>query len=128
MDVFEKLGVQETDFRLVFGRSQLDFDPNKELINRKKHGYSLASAVDLLARCMLPISLLPFITSDPFKQNGEIRHMHMGVDDSGNVVFMVTTMRDDETVRVISFRRADQEEQRIFGSLTGYNKSLAPTR
>jgi uncharacterized DUF497 family protein len=127
MDVTEKLGIRETDFRLIFGRSKVDYDHNKELINRKKHGYSLESAVHLLTRWLLPISSLPFITSDPFEKKGEIRHKHMGVDDSGNVVLMVTTMREDETVRVISFRIASQEEQQIFYSLTGYNKPLEPT-
>ena len=46
-------------------------------------------------------------------------------DDNGNIVFMVTTMRKDETVRVISFRRASNEERNIFFEGTGYNKALS---
>lgn len=46
--------------------------------------------------------------------------MHMAVDDSGNVVLMVTTMRPDETVRVISFRKAHKHEREAFHRLTGY--------
>ena len=45
-----------------------------------------------------------------------------GVDDSGDVVLMVTTMRPDETVRIISFRRADEKERKIFQEHTGYVK------
>jgi len=33
-------------------------------------------------------------------------------------------MRENETVRVISFRKAHIDEWNIFNSLTGYNKSL----
>lgn len=46
--------------------------------------------------------------------------MHISVDDNEKVVFMVTTMRPDETVRVISFRRASPEERNRFRELTGY--------
>jgi uncharacterized DUF497 family protein len=119
-DIPKKLGIKETDFRLVFGGSQIDYDQNKEAINRKKHGYSLESAVYLLERWLLPTPADPFITSDPIREGGEIRHQHMGIDDAGNVVFMVTTMRADETVRVISFRRASNEEREVFLSLTDY--------
>jgi uncharacterized DUF497 family protein len=127
MDIPKKMGIKDTDFRGVFGGTKIDYDPEKEDINRKKHGYSLLSAVDLLERWILPIPSTPFITSDPIEINNEIRHQHIGVDDSGNVVFIVTTMRKDETVRVISFRRAHENERALFKSLTGYNKTINPT-
>ena len=124
MDIPKKLGIRDSDFRGVIGSTQIDYDLDKEDSNRKKHGYSLASAADLLWRWILPIASTPFITSDPIDVNGEIRHQHIGVDDSGNIVFMVTTMREDETVRVISFRRASKEERNLFIQGTGYNKAL----
>ena len=123
MDIREKLGIDKTDFRLVFGHSKIDYDHQKEETNRKKHGYSLESAVYLLERWLLPVQSAPFITSDPIKNGGEIRHQHMGVDDGDNVVFIVTIMRPDETVRVISFRRASEEERKIFEEHTGYNNA-----
>ncbi len=46
----------------------------------------------------------------------------MSVDDSGKVVLMVTTMRPAETVRVISFRRASEDERKKFWELTGYTE------
>lgn len=126
MDFAKRLGIKDTDFRLIFGRSKIDYDPEKEESNRKKHGYSLESAVYLLERWILPIELPPFITSDPIEKekDGEIRYQPMGLDDAGNVVFIVTTMRPDETVRVISFRRASEEEREVYYSVTGYNKPL----
>lgn len=45
--------------------------------------------------------------------------MHLGVDDCGKVVLIVTTMRDDETVRIISFRRASAQEREQFAAVTG---------
>ena len=127
-EIIKKLGIRNYDFRVVIGRTRVDYDRDKEDENRKKHGYSLESGVYLLERLILPINSKPFITSDPFKENGEVRHMHMGVDDNGYVVFMVTTMRPDETVRVISFRRPSEKEREIFKKHTGYNESLQRTR
>ena len=123
MDIPKKLGIKKNDFRAVFGRTKIDFDHSKETYNRIKHGYSLESAADLLKRWIFPIPSTPFITKDSIEKNGEIRHQHMGVDDSRNIVFMVTTMRADETIRVISFRKANKKEKEIFKTKTGYMNS-----
>ena len=122
MDFPEKLGIPEYEFRLIIGRTRIDYDESKEMINRKKHGYSLESAVHYFEQLLLPIDHSPFMTSDAFIENEEIRHMHMGLDDSGNVVLFVTTMRDEETVRIISFRRARESECKTFFEHTGYMK------
>jgi uncharacterized DUF497 family protein len=126
-EIIDKLGIRRFDFRLIIGRTSIDYDRDKEDENRKKHGYSLESAVFLLERVLLQHYSKPFITSDPFKENNEIRHMHMGVDDSDYVVLMVTTMRPNETVRVISFRRASEKERTIFFEQTGYNEPIQRT-
>lgn len=127
MDIPAKLGIPNYEFRLVFGRTKIDYDPDKEDINRKKHGYSLESAVHLLERLLLePITLplckqTPYAITDAFEENGEVRHNHMSIDDCGYVVLMVTTMRPGETVRVISFHRVYEEDEREkFRKLTGY--------
>ena len=104
----------ETDFRVVIGNTSIDYDGTKEEINRRKHGYSLESAAYLLRRLVLPIPSPFFITTDPFEENGEIRHNHMTLDDEGNIVFFATTMRPGETVRVISLRRASTDERRQY--------------
>jgi uncharacterized DUF497 family protein len=121
MDTPDKLGIPEYEFRLVFGRTKIDYDPNKEEVNRREHGYSLESAVYLLERMLLPVAKpAPYAVSEAFMENDEVRHMHMSVDDSGHVILMVTTMRPEETVRVISFRRAHEEERAEFQKLAGY--------
>ncbi len=125
MEEFTKsLGIADHDFRLIFGRTKIGYDETKEHINRQKHGYSLLSAVHLLEKQLLFQDTRFFVTSEPFKEGDEVRHMHMGLDDSRNIVLMVTTMRPGETVRVISFRRASDKEQETFIKITGYNKSL----
>lgn len=121
----KKLNIKKEDFRLVIGRSKIDYDLNKEAINRKKHKYSLESAVHILTMLLLQTDHTRFITRGPFKvkANSEWRHEHMTIDDSQKVVFIVTTMCPDETVRVISFRRASAKERVIFHQYTGYNES-----
>jgi uncharacterized DUF497 family protein len=63
---------------------------------------------------------VPFAHSDGFYEHEEVRHMHLCVDDDRKVLMMVTTMRDDEVVRVISIRRADENERANFQMLTDY--------
>lgn len=107
------------DFRLVIGGSAIDYDPNKEDENRAKHKYSLASAIDIFEKLLLPLPSTPICTRDASTQS-ERRHEHLAVDSDGKVVFIVTTMRRDETIRVISLRRASQEERELFAQGTGY--------
>jgi len=104
---------------LVIGRTRIEYDESKEIVNREKHGYSLESAVHYFEQLLLPIPHPPFMTSDAFKENNEVRHIHMGGDDRGNIVLFVTTMRDNETVRIISFRRAREAECKTFFEHTG---------
>lgn len=103
-----------SDFRIVIGSSTIDYDQNKNNINRTNHSYSLESAAYLLQRMALPIPSPLLITTDPFERNGEIRHNHMTKDENDNIVFFVTTMRPNETVRIISFRQASKEERKIY--------------
>ena len=123
---FPEIPVHE--FRLILGRTRIEYDVNKELSNRKKHGYSLESAVHYFEQQLLPIDTKPFITSDSFFENGEVRQMHMSLNDGGHVVLFVTTMREDETVRIISFRRATETERETFFRHTGIADSSTRTR
>ena len=82
---------------------------------------SLESAVEQLEHLILPLGKSrPYMVSDGFLEGGEVRHMHMGIDDGGKVVLFVTTMRPNETVRIISYRRASDEEKVNFYEHTGY--------
>jgi uncharacterized DUF497 family protein len=122
MNIPKKLCIKETDFRLVFGRSQIDYDVGKENTNLKIHGRSLKEALLILRNVILPTNIKPFITHEPTERDGEIRHQHMGLDQKGKIVFFVTTMRPDETVRIISFRRDSKKERGIFTEVTGYQE------
>ena len=119
----ENLGIPDWEFRVVVGRTRIDYDIDKEYLNREKHGYSLESAVAFLESILLPIGGPPHMTSDGFMEEGEVRHMHMAVDDCGKVVLMVTTMRQDETVRIISYRRASPQEREQFAATTGFREN-----
>jgi uncharacterized DUF497 family protein len=107
------------DFRLIIGSTQVDYDLAKEDTNRRKHGYSLESAVSFFERLLL-FDQTPFISRDA-STTTERRHEHMTVDE-GKIIFLVTTMRSDETVRVISVRRAHAEERNTFFQYTGFKE------
>jgi len=124
MDILARFSIPNYEFVLVFGRTKIDYDLDKEDINCRSHGYSLESAMHLLERIILPMGgQLPYAISDAFEEKNEVRYMLMSVDDCGDVVLMVTTMRPDETVRVISYRRAHEKEREKFKELTGYVES-----
>ena len=75
-------------------------------------GHALASAVERLERLLFSLgNFRPFIRCVGLMEGKEIRHMHMGVDDCRQVVVMVMTMRPNETVQVISYRRASSQER-----------------
>jgi uncharacterized DUF497 family protein len=110
-----RLGIKEHQFRLIIGTTRIDYDQNKEQINRKKHGYSLASAAYLLQRFLLPIPQSPLPRGGPFKRNCEYRYELMALDDDGHtVLFLVVTMRPTEIVRIISCRKACEPETEIY--------------
>lgn len=111
----------ETDFRVIIGSTRIEYNSTKEESNRKRHGYSLESAVHFLERLILPIPAPLFMTTDPFLEKDEVRHNHMTLDDEGHVVFFVNTMRPNETVRVISLRRASGAERELY---TGHAKAM----
>lgn len=118
-----RLGIPDWEFRVVIGRTRVDYDIDKEYANREKHGYSLDSAVSLLESIILHVDGPPHITSEGFMEAGEVRHMHMAVDDCGKVVLIVTTMRPEETVRVISYRRASEPERKQFFAFTTFREA-----
>ncbi|HUW37673.1 MAG TPA: BrnT family toxin [Rhodocyclaceae bacterium] len=109
------------DFRLVIGSTKIDYDREKDDANRTKHHYSLESAVHFFTRLLLPSHQPPFLTHDASTAD-ERRHEHMTVDDQGNIVFLVTTMRSEETIRIISLRRANSKEREVFTALSGFQE------
>ena len=120
-----KMGVPDYEFRLVLGKTRIEYDADKERANCRKHGYSLESAAYLLT------AYFPFLTrrriflSDSFLKNGEMRHQHLVEDDNKHILFIATTMRPDETIRVISLRPASEYEHLLFEELANQVNKLA---
>ena len=129
MDIPKKLNIKETDFRLVIGSSTVDYDPNKNEINKSNHGYSFDEAIAIFERILLPIPPIPpFMVKDSIEVNGELRSNVMTIDKQGKVILIALTMRPGETARIISMRRASTQERDIFAKLVGYNQPLEETR
>jgi hypothetical protein len=82
---------------------QYVWDPAKDVLNQRKHGISLAEGIPALEDpnrdCLI---------DDRFDY-GEERIITLGMTLAG-VLYVVTTEWDEETTRIISVRKADQDE------------------
>ncbi len=84
---------------------EIEFDPNKDEINRAKHGVSLTLAAGMeFATAMIQV--------DDRYDYGEARFQAIGVV-SGRLYLLAFTMRG-EIVRAISLRKADGKETRRY--------------
>lgn len=118
MDIPKRLGIQSTDFRLVLGASKISYDPKKNQANIIKHGYSFEDAKEIFSRVVFPFGQksIPVLTKDSIKIQNEMRSNILTLDKNGFVVLIALTMRSDETVRIISMRRASKDERSIFSN------------
>lgn len=80
---------------------KITFDPAKDAINRQKHGISLAEAARLDWDGML---VVPDLRHD----YGEDRYR--GIAALGDRLYSVIYTPRDDTIRVISLRKASQKE------------------
>ena len=85
-------------------RMTYEWDTAKSVENRRKHGVDL---VDAIVAIEDPNRLEEL---DARFDYGESRSRIIGMA-IGNVLFVITTMRGDETCRIISARRATRNEQ-----------------
>ena len=79
---------------------KLEFDPNKSNRNKKKHGIDFVDAQDLWN----DIDLLEI----PAKTSDEVRFLVIGKIDQKHWTGIITYR--DENIRIISVRRARNEE------------------
>lgn len=82
------------------------FDPAKRAANLKKHGFDLADAQQVIS------SALTVTFEDNRFAYDEPRFITLGL--LGDEVVVVVTTEDDEEIRVISMRKADRHEQKIY--------------
>jgi len=87
---------------------QFIWDENKNRANLKKHGVDFNDA----ARAWYDPYRLDFYDRE-HSSNTETRWMFLGAV-AGAVLFVVETEPDEETVRIISARRALKHEQEVY--------------
>jgi uncharacterized protein len=85
---------------------KIEFDPKKAQSNLKKHGVAFdAASVALLD----PLAL---VIEDP-DVVGEARWLLIGASDLG-LLTVCYTLRDEETIRLISARKATTKEKKYY--------------
>jgi len=87
---------------------KFEWDENKNLSNKKKHGISFDEAktvfADELAR------LIP----DPDNSEGEARFILMGMSSQYSLLTVCHCERSSNTIRIISARKADKLERKQY--------------
>ena len=84
----------------------IEFDPTKAASNLKKHGVAFDEAS---AALLDPLAL---VIEDP-DAVGEARWLVMGMSDLG-LLTVCYTLRDEETIRLISARKATIKEKKYY--------------
>lgn len=87
---------------------RIEWDPAKDEANQTKHGISFAEASRLFDNDVEQLVLY-----DEQHSEDEERFISIGPIASG-IVLVVTTEPDEETIRVISARRATAREVELF--------------
>lgn len=87
----------------------IEYDSRKAASNLKKHGVSFDDATTVL---LDPMAL---VREDDDAQ-GETRFVAVGMSSTGGLITVCYTLRDDETIRLISARRATTNERRQYES------------
>ena len=85
-----------------------EFDPDKDMINRRKHGFTLIAAQALFKG--------PFIEEEDTRYSyGETRFVALGpIAALDNRLFVAVYTWREGTRRVISFRKANEKEIRKY--------------
>ncbi len=86
---------------------KIEFDPVKDEINRIKHGISLQAADEFDWDTALE-------REDDRFDYGEVRFVAIGLIDNRLHVMIFTEGTDEDTIRVISLRRAEKHEARLY--------------
>ncbi len=82
---------------------RFEWDEQKSRSNFQKHGIEFADAVTVLD----DTAALTRQDTD----SDEIRHIALGMDAIGRLLVVVYTYRDEESIRIISARRATRPER-----------------
>ena len=88
------------------------WDEAKRQANLKKHGLDFADAPEVFAGPMV------LIEDSRAEDYGEQRMIGIGLLDC--LVVLIVHVESDETIRIISMRRADSDETDLFYQNAGY--------
>jgi uncharacterized DUF497 family protein len=89
---------------------RFEWDPDKEAINRAKHGISFGDATALFT---CGIDYLEI--ADDEHSNEEERLIAIGVIIKG-VIVVIFTERSDDIIRILSVRKATKPEVRLYNN------------
>ncbi|OQY26780.1 MAG: hypothetical protein B6244_12385 [Candidatus Cloacimonetes bacterium 4572_55] len=84
---------------------KFDWDENKCQINLQKHGIDFAEANEVFKN--------PLLSKIDKRYYGEERWIGLGITHR-NVVLVVYTEQDGETIRIISIRKATKQERKTY--------------
>jgi uncharacterized protein len=84
-----------------------EWNPEKAESNAQKHGVSFEEAMTAFA------DLLSITIPDPDHSRGEQRYVLLGMSYQGRLIVVSHTERG-ETIRIITARRADRREKRMY--------------
>jgi len=87
----------------------IEYDPRKAAANLKKHGVTFDEAATAL---LDPMAL----AREDDDAQGEARFVAVGMSGTGHLITVCYTLRDEETIRLISARRATTNERRQYES------------
>ena len=91
------------DERIVF-----DWDPTKSASNQKKHGISFEEAKTVFS------DEFARLIADPDHSQDEERFILLGTSIESNLMIVCHCIRDGDTVRIISARKADKKERATY--------------
>jgi uncharacterized DUF497 family protein len=86
---------------------KVEFDPAKAVANLKKHRVPLGEAMGSL------LDPLALVREDEDAQ-GEARFVLVGMSREGRLLTVCYTLREEETIRLISARKATRKEEKQY--------------
>ncbi len=86
---------------------KIEWDPRKAQTNLEKHGVSFEEAATALSDPMAATG------ADPDRSASEERYVTFGVSGKGRLI-VVSHTEKDETIRIISARKASKGERKLY--------------
>lgn len=86
---------------------EFEWDENKNLINKLKHGIRFEDAIEIFQYQMIE-------NIDNRQDYGEIRYIGIGRNSQNYILTVVYTIRGSK-IRIISARTAKKRERKIYG-------------